>query len=73
MSHVLMMYYVTVFLPWICIQLVATPYQRGFFCDDESISHPYKDSTITTEVLTVVGLALPIISVSSLVSGVNYI
>ncbi|XP_026209651.1 phospholipid phosphatase 1 isoform X1 [Anabas testudineus] len=36
------------------------PYQRGFFCNDDSIKYPYHDSTITSKVLYTVGLTLPI-------------
>uniref|UniRef100_T1J1X0 Phosphatidic acid phosphatase type 2/haloperoxidase domain-containing protein n=1 Tax=Strigamia maritima TaxID=126957 RepID=T1J1X0_STRMM len=46
---------IIVAVPLIVYKLSATPFQRGFFCDDESIRHPYKDSTITTLVLYFVG------------------
>ncbi|XP_078075294.1 phospholipid phosphatase 1 isoform X3 [Mustelus asterias] len=36
------------------------PYQRGFYCDDESIKYPFKNSTVTSTVLYTVGLLLPI-------------
>ncbi|KAB0369630.1 hypothetical protein FD755_018623 [Muntiacus reevesi] len=39
------------------------PFQRGFFCKDNSIQYPYHDGTITTTVLSTVGLGLPISSV----------
>ena len=42
----------------------VTPFHRGFFCNDETIAHPYKDNTITTPVLIVVSLGLPMLSVS---------
>ncbi|KAI4875214.1 hypothetical protein NFI96_010689 [Prochilodus magdalenae] len=38
------------------------PYQRGFFCNDESISYPFNSSTVTSTVLYTVGLTLPICS-----------
>ncbi|XP_054367999.1 phospholipid phosphatase 1 isoform X1 [Mirounga angustirostris] len=38
------------------------PFQRGFFCKDNSIQYPYHDSTITSTVLSIVGLGLPISS-----------
>ena len=40
------------------------PYQRGFFCNDNSIRLPYKNSTVPTAVLTAVGVTVPVISVS---------
>ncbi|KAG8519818.1 Phospholipid phosphatase 1, partial [Galemys pyrenaicus] len=48
------------------------PFQRGFFCTDTSIQYPYKDSTITTTMLSVMGLGLPISSVSKLVTGLPF-
>ncbi|XP_032754769.1 phospholipid phosphatase 1 isoform X1 [Rattus rattus] len=38
------------------------PFQRGFFCSDNSVKYPYHDSTVTTSVLVVVGLGIPILS-----------
>lgn len=43
---------------------VGEPYHRGFFCDDESISKPYKDSTVPSSVAAIVGLLLPVISIT---------
>lgn len=40
------------------------PYQRGFFCNDNSIKLAYKSSTVSTTVLTVVGVTVPVVSVS---------
>nr|XP_006139611.1 phospholipid phosphatase 1 [Pelodiscus sinensis] len=39
------------------------PYQRGFFCNDDSIKYPFHDSTITSTVLYSVGFTLPIFSI----------
>nr|XP_057920979.1 phospholipid phosphatase 1 isoform X1 [Doryrhamphus excisus] len=36
------------------------PYQRGFFCNDDSIKYPFHHSTITSTVLYTVGFSLPI-------------
>ncbi|XP_053724772.1 phospholipid phosphatase 1 isoform X2 [Synchiropus splendidus] len=36
------------------------PYQRGFFCSDDSIKYPFHPSTVTSTVLYTVGFALPI-------------
>ncbi|CAH0764166.1 unnamed protein product [Diatraea saccharalis] len=35
------------------------PFQRGFFCLDESLMFPYKGDTVTTPTLRLVGLLLP--------------
>lgn len=37
---------------------VAVPYHRGFYCDDDSINKPYKESTVPWTVLYPVGFAL---------------
>ena len=50
---------VTVFL----FQGVGKPYHRGFFCDDESISKPFKDSTVSSSVAGVVGIILPMLAI----------
>ena len=40
------------------------PYQRGFFCNDDSIRLPSKSSTVSNTVLTAVGVTVPVASVS---------
>lgn len=40
------------------------PQQRGFFCSDSSIRLSYQSSTVSTTLLTAVGVALPVVSVS---------
>ncbi|XP_026678696.1 putative phosphatidate phosphatase [Diaphorina citri] len=57
---------VIVGFPVLGYYLLGDPYKRGFFCDDESIRHPYKESTVTSRVLYFVGLGVPIITVSGL-------
>ncbi|KAA0708798.1 Phospholipid phosphatase 3 [Triplophysa tibetana] len=42
------------------------PYQRGFYCSDDTIRYTYKSSTVPSSVLTAVGLLLPIASVTGL-------
>lgn len=39
------------------------PFQRGFFCNDDSIQYPFHPSTITSTVLYTVGFTLPILSI----------
>ncbi|XP_073933593.1 phospholipid phosphatase 1 isoform X3 [Castor canadensis] len=38
------------------------PFQRGFFCTDNSIKYSYHDSTVTTTILIILGVGLPIFS-----------
>ncbi|XP_041455479.1 phospholipid phosphatase 3-like isoform X2 [Lytechinus variegatus] len=60
-----------IFLDTLAIALVVLPallfrlpgfdlpvFQRGFFCSDETISYPYKDSTVPSTVLYAVGIGL---------------
>ena len=42
---------------------VGKPYKRGFFCNDESIQKPYKDSTITSITAVSVGFTLVLVVV----------
>lgn len=39
---------------------VVDPFQRGFFCDDVSLMHPYRPSTVNYPVLVAVGISIPI-------------
>ncbi|XP_028817375.1 phospholipid phosphatase 3 isoform X2 [Denticeps clupeoides] len=39
------------------------PYQRGFYCSDESIRYSFKRSTVPSSVLLAVGLVLPVVSI----------
>ena len=39
------------------------PTKRGFFCNDENLSYPYKSSTVPSWLLYTVGFSLPTISV----------
>ncbi|KAI3375216.1 hypothetical protein L3Q82_021722, partial [Scortum barcoo] len=39
------------------------PYRRGFFCNDNSIMLTYKSSTVSTTVLTAVGVTVPVVSI----------
>ena len=42
---------------------VGKPFQRGFYCDDESISKPYKDSTIPTAMAIGVGVTINVVCI----------
>lgn len=49
--------------PILIFFIFGKPYERGFFCDDESLMHPFHESTVTHEVLYSVGFGLPIITI----------
>lgn len=46
-------------LPILGLFLWGSPYKRGFFCDDESLKHPFHDSTVRSWMLYIIGLVLP--------------
>ncbi|KAM8713046.1 hypothetical protein ACLKA7_013373 [Drosophila subpalustris] len=46
--------------PILLFYLLGVPYKRGFFCDDESLKHPFKDSTVRNWMLYFIGLVIPI-------------
>ncbi|XP_064643600.1 phospholipid phosphatase 1-like isoform X2 [Lineus longissimus] len=39
-------------LPIIILRSRPSPYRRGFFCNDQSIMYPYKETTVSTGMLT---------------------
>ncbi|XP_060594911.1 phospholipid phosphatase 3-like [Ruditapes philippinarum] len=52
--------------------LYGKPYERGFFCEDTSLSYPSIPETISTPVLIVVGLTISLLLVIT-VEVLNYI
>lgn len=67
--HVNIMTYISVStaaaLPFIVMTIVFKPYQRGVYCDDESIRYPLKPDTITHGMLAAVTITCTVIIVSS--------
>ena len=51
-------------IPCLLLNLVGEPYMRGFFCNDESIRHPYLDSSVPTWALVLVSYCLPAIIIA---------
>lgn len=45
----------------LCIHSLAAPFQRGFFCDDESIRYPYRESTVSSGLCYALGSGVNII------------
>ncbi|KAK6738985.1 hypothetical protein RB195_020835 [Necator americanus] len=46
-------------IPLLIFHEWVKPYKRGFYCDDETIRYPYRDSTVTRQMLIVIGLLIP--------------
>ncbi|XP_017262385.1 phospholipid phosphatase 2b [Kryptolebias marmoratus] len=52
-------------LPFIILSIVSKPYERGIYCDDQSIMYPIKPDTITHTMLGAVVICCIVIIVSS--------
>ncbi|XP_026091889.1 phospholipid phosphatase 2-like [Carassius auratus] len=52
-------------LPFVIMNITSQPYKRGIYCQDESISYPVKQDTITNVTLAVVTITCTIIIISS--------
>lgn len=52
-------------LPFIIMTIIFKPYQRGIYCDDESIMYPLKPDTITHGMLAAVTISCTVIIISS--------
>ncbi|XP_017147928.1 putative phosphatidate phosphatase isoform X1 [Drosophila miranda] len=48
-------------LPMLGFSLWGEPFKRGFFCNDSSLKHPYKNSTIRSWMLYLMCGALPVV------------
>lgn len=46
------------------LYLSGKPFRRGFNCDDTSIRYPFRDSTISSKVLQLYCLGIPIITIA---------
>ncbi|XGW07571.1 hypothetical protein V3C99_010606 [Haemonchus contortus] len=46
-------------IPLLIFHVWVQPYKRGFYCDDETIRYPYRSSTVSRQMLIVIGLLVP--------------
>ncbi|VDO39332.1 unnamed protein product [Onchocerca flexuosa] len=46
-------------IPLLIFHKWIEPYKRGFYCDDESIRYPYRPSTVSRQMLVIIGLVVP--------------
>lgn len=51
-------------LPVVIVKFYASPYTRGFFCDDNSIKLPYKSSTFSTATIALICVLVPTIVIA---------
>lgn len=47
-------------IPLVYFKKFGKPYKRGFFCNDQSLMHPFKESTIKNWMLYFIGLVIPL-------------
>ena len=45
------------------VHILVKPFQRGFFCDDQTIQHPYKEDTVPMVLCAAIGVTIAITSV----------
>ena len=55
----------TVAVPILSLYLSGKPFRRGFYCDDTSIRYPLKNSTISSKVLQLYSLGIPILTIAT--------
>ncbi|CAG2240045.1 PLPP1_2_3 [Mytilus edulis] len=53
--------WIIVGVPVLYLYKNSVPYRRGFFCDDDSLRYPYKENTISDDLLLLIGFALPFV------------
>jgi len=51
---------ISVGFPILLFFLLGDPYKRGFFCDDETLKHPFHDSTVRNWMLYFIGVVIPV-------------
>ncbi|XP_026107340.1 phospholipid phosphatase 2 [Carassius auratus] len=52
-------------MPYIILTIIYQPYQRGVYCDDESIRYPYRSDTISHKMMAAVTISCSIIIITS--------
>ncbi|XP_077078546.1 phospholipid phosphatase 2 [Siphateles boraxobius] len=52
-------------MPFIIMTIMFRPYQRGVYCDDETINYPYRPDTISHKMMAAVTISCSIIIITS--------
>jgi len=55
----ILIFFIDLAVPLLIFELLGEPNKRGFYCDDESIRYPYRTSTVSRQLLIVIGLLIP--------------
>lgn len=51
-------------IPFLVVHLTVEPFQRGFFCNDDTIRYPYREDTVSMGLCVAVGVLIPVGTVS---------
>lgn len=49
-------------VPVLALFAAGKPFKRGFFCDDESLMYPFRESTVTSNMLYLFGTFIPVLT-----------
>ena len=52
---------ILVALPWLSYPRMITPPKTGFYCNDETLAHPFKQSTVSAQAYLMIGSFVPLI------------
>ena len=52
--------------------LVAQPYKRGFYCDDETLMHPYLKETVPVIIVGIFAVVVPFMLVNGFLILLNH-
>ncbi|XP_060762208.1 phospholipid phosphatase 2 [Neoarius graeffei] len=52
-------------LPFVIMTILSQPYQRGVYCDDESIRYPYKTDTISQSMMAAVTITCSVVIITT--------
>ena len=50
-------------LPWLFYPSMITPPKTGFYCNDETLAHPFKLSTVSAHAYLMIGTFVPLIAI----------
>ena len=60
-SHINLVIVLVLAIPIAVFRFTVEPVKRGFFCNDEELSHPFHENTVSNAALLSCGIGLPIV------------
>lgn len=73
LCNIIILFFLLAGLPFAILTARHDPFKRGFFCNDESIQYPYKEDTISYELLAGIIVPFEIIVVSLHLIFLHYV